>query len=74
MRQIADQLDIKRAVGTYVARHSFVTVLLQSGANLSYIKEKVGHASTRTTEIYAGSLENAETQEFIKALLPVKSI
>lgn len=74
MRQIADQLGINRAVGTYVARHSFVTVLLQSGANLSYIKEKVGHASTRTTEIYAGSLENAETQEFINALLPVKTI
>ena len=70
MKQIADKLGINRAVGTYVARHSFVTVLLQSGASLAYIREKVGHASTRTTEIYAGSLESAETHQLLTALLP----
>ena len=70
MQKIADDLGITRRLGTYVARHSFVTVLLQSGANLSFIKEKIGHASTRTTEIYAGSLEGADTQMYIDALLP----
>jgi site-specific recombinase XerD len=69
MQKIADDLGITRRLGTYVARHSFVTVLLQSGANLSFIKEKIGHASTRTTEIYAGSLEGADTQKHIEALL-----
>ena len=43
MKRIKNDLGIEKKVTTYVARHSFSTVLKRSGASTEYIQEAPGH-------------------------------
>lgn len=69
LKSIGEQLGITTPLTTYVARHSYATVLKRSGISTSVISEAMGHDSERTTQIYLDSFENDVLDEASKALL-----
>ena len=51
-KQALHRAGIKKEVGVHSLRHSYATHLHESGLDIRYIQELLGHRSTRTTEIY----------------------
>jgi len=62
MKEILPNLGIDKKATTYVARHTFSTVLKRSGASIEFIQEAMGHTDIKTTESYLDSFDK-ETKE-----------
>src|ERR1017187_7060093 len=57
MKQIALELEIPKPITTYYARHSFATILKNSGVFTEFISEALGHTSLETTKNYLAGFE-----------------
>lgn len=58
---------IQKKVSIHSLRHSFATHLLESGTDLHYIQQLMGHASVKTTTIYI----HLRTQNALKVISPL---
>lgn len=69
LRAFAKELGITAEVTTYVARHSFATILKKSGVNIGIISQALGHQDIKTTQIYLSKFDNEQVDEAMKNLL-----
>ncbi len=67
-----EKLGIEKKVTTYVARHTFSTVLKRSGTSTEFIQEALGHTNMKTTENYLDSFEKEMKKEYASKLLSFK--
>ncbi|MEA1872899.1 MAG: site-specific integrase [Bacteroidota bacterium] len=66
----AKRAGINRNVTPHMLRHSFATHHLESGTDLRYIQEFLGHSSPKTTEIYT----HVAKTDFIKFRNPLDNM
>ena len=69
LHRIAKDLGISEDVTTYVARHSFATVLKKSGVNIGIISQALGHQDIKTTQIYLSIFDDEQVDSAMKNLL-----
>lgn len=68
LKHIGENLGLPIKLTTYVARHSFATVLKRAGVSTSIISESLGHSSEKITQIYLDSFEKSQIDEAMEHL------
>jgi integrase/recombinase XerD len=72
MERILNDLDINKKATTYVARHTFSTILKKSGASTEQIQEALGHTDIKTTESYLDSFDKETKKQLASQLTSFK--
>lgn len=70
LEHACQKAGIKKEITVHSLRHSFATHLLEGGTDLRYIQEILGHAHSKTTEIYT----HVSTKSICKIQSPLDSL
>lgn len=73
MKGIAQQIGIFKPITTYYARHSFATILKNSGISTEFISEALGHSSLSTTKSYLAGFERKAIKQTTDILISFKN-
>ena len=68
MKEIGIELGFDKPLTTYVARHSFGTVLMKNGKSMEFIKNLFGHSSSLTPALYMGQFTTEEIEKEVECL------
>ena len=69
LKTLGEQIGLKMPLTTYVARHTYATVLKRPGVSVALISESLGHSDLSTTQIYLDSFENSQIDAAMQNLL-----
>jgi integrase/recombinase XerD len=70
LKKVCTHLGITKNCTTYFARHSYSKAMLDSGANIAYISNSLGHKKIATTQNYLNSFDDYNKHSMAsKALL-----
>ncbi len=69
LNELGTEIGLNIPLTTYVARHTFATVMKRSGVSMELISESLGHSNLTTTQIYLDSFENSQMDEAMQNLV-----
>lgn len=69
LKEIATLAKVDKTITSYVARHSFATILKQKGTSIERISELMGHADVQVTMTYLKEFDNETLDKENRKLL-----
>lgn len=72
LKKIAEKAEIAKPLSMHISRHSFAHIAQEAGAELSAIKNILGHSNLATTERYMGSFDTSKTDETLRNVFAKK--
>ncbi|REC75819.1 site-specific integrase [Chryseobacterium elymi] len=69
LKKIVELAEVDRSITSYVARHSFATILKNLGTSVERISEMMGHGNIQITMSYLKDFENEELDKENRKLL-----
>ena len=69
LKVLGEMIGLGMPLTTYIARHTYATVLKRSGVSVALISESLGHSDLSTTQIYLDSFENSQIDAAMQHLL-----